>query len=649
MGVFSKVMESKFRLTLPISAVLIALYLVKLKRMNRDRSFTDITGDFQRRIKSESKKIFVDLNFLQKLMKILKTCALENGIPLKFLMFNISLVLRTILSIYISIVKGKLVKSIISCDQGDFIKSMGKLAIIAVPGSVINSYLEYLEHMISLSLRKGVVNVLNNRYLQNKTFYQILNVDSRIQNPEQILTDDIKKWADSLTELYSDFSKPFLDIILFSRKLSEIIGWKGPFLMISWYVGSGWLIKLLSPAFARMTNEELKLEGIFRSAHQRLIQHSEEVAFLRGDKLENASLDRKLKSLLNVYKYENKLRFFMGIFDSMLVKYGAFNLGLTILALPVFGPDQGKYLLRVKNDPSMIIKDYEQNSSLLVNLAKAIGRIVISYKKLQELAGTTHRVAEIFEVLDDINTKGRYVSHLVDNKAMIEDSAIKGNSLTKGKVTIAKDFLKIEEVPIISPKGDKLIDNISFKVQRGMNFIIAGPNGCGKTALLRVMAGLWPFFNGQISINNEDFMYCPAKAYLPSGPLRNVIIYPHTASKKTDSELLELLAKVNLSYIAEREGGLDASSDWYDQLSGGERQRISITRLFYHCPKFAALDEATSAVSVEMENEIYQIAKGMGISLITVTQRPSLYQLHDYCLKFTSNKEWTFEKISHDE
>lgn len=48
---------------------------------------------------------------------------------------------------------------------------------------------------------------------------------------------------------------------------------------------------------------------------------------------------------MSLYKYENNLRFFIGIFDSMLVKYGAFNIGLSILSLPVFGPGKEKYLL----------------------------------------------------------------------------------------------------------------------------------------------------------------------------------------------------------------------------------------------------------------------------------------------------------------
>jgi ATP-binding cassette subfamily D (ALD) protein 3 len=72
----------------------------------------------------------------------------------------------------------------------------------------------------------------------------------------------------------------------------------------------------------------------------------------------------------------------MGIFDSMLVKYGAVMVGYTVVGLPVFGPGREKYLKSINNDPTKITKDYVRNSSLLINLAKAIGRIVVSYKDL---------------------------------------------------------------------------------------------------------------------------------------------------------------------------------------------------------------------------------------------------------------------------
>ena len=111
--------------------------------------------------------------------------------------------------------------------------------------------------------------------------------------------------------------------------------------------------------------------------------------------------------MINHIKYVLHKRFLMGIFDSMLVKYGAVMVGYTVVGLPVFGPGREAYLKSINNDPTKITKDYVRNSSILINLAKAIGRIVVSYKDLQNLAGYTTLISEMDEVLTDLKN-GRF-------------------------------------------------------------------------------------------------------------------------------------------------------------------------------------------------------------------------------------------------
>ena len=85
----------------------------------------------------------------------------------------------------------------------------------------------------------------------------------------------------------------------------------------------------------------------------------------------------------------------MGSIDSLLTKYGAVMIGYSVVGLPVFGPGSEEYLKNIGTDPSAITRDYVRNTSLLINLAKAIGRLIVSYKEIQHLAGYTALVFEM--------------------------------------------------------------------------------------------------------------------------------------------------------------------------------------------------------------------------------------------------------------
>lgn len=127
--------------------------------------------------------------------------------------------------------------------------------------------------------------------------------------------------------------------------------------------------------------------------------------------------------------------------------------------------------------------------------------------------------------------------------------------MNRGTLIETQDYIRFTKVPVASPNGDVFVKQVSFEVPRGVNTVVTGPNGCGKSSLFRILSGLWPLAGGILERPSIDkLFYIPQRPYLPPGTLRDQVIYPHsrqTMARKglTDDHIRELLKYVRLDYI----------------------------------------------------------------------------------------------------
>jgi len=162
---------------------------------------------------------------------------------------------------------------------------------------------------------------------------------------------------------------------------------------------------------------------------------------------------------------------------------------------------------------------------MLVKLAEAIGRLVLAGRDMTRLAGFTARVTEIMTVLDDLN-KGHYVRSMLTDSNTLNEKKLVPNS---GRIITKDNVIKFENVPLVTPNGDILVEALSFEVKSGMNVLVCGPNGCGKSSLFRILGELWPLFGGTLTKPPKGkLFYIPQKPYMTLGTLRDQVTYPHT-------------------------------------------------------------------------------------------------------------------------
>ncbi|KAI1341723.1 ABC transporter transmembrane region 2-domain-containing protein [Xylariaceae sp. FL0016] len=596
------------------------------------------------------KKVELNREFFRSLLRLLRivipgTRSKETRLLISHSFF---LVVRTLISLKVAEMDGAIVKALVKGSGREFLTKIVWWMLIAVPATFTNSMLSYHQAELSLKYRTRLTQYIHDKYLSKLTFYGLSALDDRIKNPDQLIAVDVAKFSNSLAELYSNLAKPLLDMTIYTWSLSKSVGGEGVVFMSLLVQLSANVMRALTPPFGKYVADEARLEGEFRFQHSRLIDHSEEVALYHGHEAEKDTLDKGYFTLIKHVNYILRRRFYHGVMEDFVIKYFWGALGLLLCSVPVFFKLPGQLAGTVSMGDRT--ETFVTNRRMLLSASDAFGRIMFSYREIMELAGYTSRVASLLEVMDDIQA-GHFEKKLVSSSGTEEHEAVlKG----RGKV-VESTNIEFIDVPIISPNGDVLVKALSFALKQGDHLLVVGPNGCGKSSLFRILGGLWPVYGGTVyKPPFSDIFYIPQRPYLSRGSLRQQITYPDSlrtvrARGVTDAQLLDVLKILSLEHLVDLyPEGWDAEAEWRDVLSGGLQQRVAMARLFYHKPRYAILDECTSSVTLDTEKVMYDNAKALGITLMTVSHRRSLWKYHSRILQFDGQGHFVFTKLDAD-
>lgn len=519
------------------------------------------------------------------------------------LLMGVLLLANTQLKVFLNGIQGDLVSALSSKDSDRFWQGI----VIAFAGIVIfgflNSAYGYLRETINVYWRRWLTYHFLSQYFRDRAFYELNNFDKEIDNPDQRISEDIANFCQQSVQFLVNCLESVFVVLAFSFILWSISPNLVLVLIMYSILAYTITISFYGKKLTRLNIEQLRKEADFRFSLIRIRENSESIAFYNGIFQESS----KVKLIFNLaFKNFQKLILWSEIYLNIF-KYQFGYLPWIIPALIL-----GNQVI----SGDIEVGKVTEAGGAFGQVAFSVNLIMYQFEKFTKFAAAINRL---------------YVFHEYFQNPRKTNSDL-------GNIQIIKDnYLGFQNLTLYTPNYEKILfENFSLELQPGQSLLIMGDSGCGKSSLLRALAGLWKSGTGTIVRPDlSEILFLPQRPYMILGTLTEQLIYPYNYTDIKEERLYEVIEKVGLSYLTERFGGLNTQQDWSEILSLGEQQRLAFGRFLIAKPKYVILDEATSALDINNEEKLYNFLREMSTTFVSVGHRPTLKKFHQVVINLS--------------
>ncbi|ERN42402.1 ABC-type uncharacterized transport system, permease and ATPase component [Rubidibacter lacunae KORDI 51-2] len=514
----------------------------------------------------------------------------------------------TALGVFLNGKRGEIVTALAERNESSFGQAVLFYLLTLIFFVPLFASLNYLFQLLGLFWRRWLTDFFLGGYFRDRSYYKLAS-EENIDNPDQRISQDVRSFTQLSLFYFLIFASALFDIVGYGTQLWSISPWLVGFLAIYSAIGIFVVTGIFGKVLVRLNFEQLKREANFRFGLVRLRENAEPIAFYRGEQQEKDHLDDRFTDIFNNFRRlilwrELGLGSFTNAYRNI-----TFVLPYLILAPRVL--NEGLELGQV---------DAARGAFLQVFLS--LNLIVDRFEGLTEFGAGIDRVCSFERVL-------RRRSSEEDDTQQPHIDILPSQEIALTNVTLQ------------TPNYQRtLVRNLDLTVP-GHGLLIVGASGCGKSSLLRAIAGLWDSGSGKVQRPDlNEILFLPQRPYMVLGTLRDQLLYPSKQLDLSDDDLQQVLEQVNLPDTAARSGGLDAQHNWSEELSLGEQQRLAFARILTNKPRYVILDESTSALDTDNEEHLYSLLQESGVTYVSVGHRPTLRKFHQLVLELSGDQQW---------